>query len=142
MDIGPALGMERTFAFRGKSYTLTGMSPLQMARFSTWLQMRAQANCARTMETCPPEMQGWARAQTSIVQSDIAAGVYGIGGEAYVKGSVTMEGAAQILYLAISEDDPAVTYDDCLDMIKDRFNDMARQMAAEQAAEMRDAGKS
>lgn len=142
MDIGPAMGMGRVFVFRDKTYTLTGMSPLQMARFSTWLQMRAQANCARTMETCPPEMQSWARSQTSIVQADIAAGVYGIGGEAYVKGSLTMEGAAQILYLAISEDDPAVTYEDCLDMVKDRFNAMARQMAVEQAAEMREAGKS
>jgi len=142
MDIGPTLGLSRTFSFRGKTYEAKEMTPLHIGQFSEWLKMRARADCARTLETCPPEMQAWGRVQTSVVQTDIAAGVYGVGGEAYIKATMTMEGVAQILFLTTTEAHPELTYEDCLDMVKDRFNAMAREVGAERAAELRDAGKS
>lgn len=142
MDIGPTLGLGRTFEFRGKTYEAKELTPLHIGQFSEWLKMRARADCARTQETCPPEMQAWARVQTSVVQADIAAGVYGVGGEAYIKATMTMEGVAQILLLSAAEAHPELTYEDCLEMVKDRFNAMARQVGLEQAAEVRDAGKS
>lgn len=94
--------------YEGKAYTIPKADLMQSARFGTWVERRAWQALERSAVNGEWSEER-ARAASSSLLGDIAAGKYEWGGEYCLSAMQSHAGQAMILYIVLSETHPEVT---------------------------------
>lgn len=104
-DEEKVLGMGSEIEFEGKTWRMAPFTYEIQALYSAWLKKRAVMGVKEQRAYLSDEEYN---AKMDKVDQNIAAGVYGFGGEVCVKSSQSMDGLKELLYITLHKNHPDV----------------------------------
>lgn len=123
MDEEKLLGMGAEIEFEGKQWRMASLTYELQAKFVAWLKRRAVDAVREQKSYLDPDEYA---AKMDKVDQNIAAGVYGFGGEVCVKSSKSIDGLKELVRIALAKNHPEVNHEFVDRLFETKIDEAAR----------------